>query len=338
MKKHLLSLISFILVLQMVAFVLCAQTQPIYEFKKKISLPTGDARWDYLKMDEAKNRLFVSHGDRVHVVDVRTGSQLTEFDDLKGVHGIALANDFKKGYITNGTDNSITIFDYNTLQVVKTILIEGKKADAILYDAYSKQVYVFNNGSGNAIVINPENDAVIAKVDMGGAPEFGASNNKGSVFNNNEDSNIIFEIDAKSNTIKNKYSILPNKVPTGLAYDAKNNRLFSVCRDPKTLVVVNASNGNIVQTLPIGGGVDAVAYDAALKLVFTSNSEGTVSIFKQESADKYTPLQTLTTQPGLRTMALNPATHEIYLSGADFKEDKKTLVSGSFGVYVYGIK
>ncbi|MBX9733891.1 MAG: hypothetical protein K2X37_07495 [Chitinophagaceae bacterium] len=338
MKKNPFFPISFILVLQMIAFVHFAQSQPVYEFKKKISLPTGDAKWDYLKMDEAKNRLFISHGDRVHVIDVKTNTQLTEFDSLKGVHGIALATDFKKGYITNGTDNSITIFDYNSLEVLKTIKTEGKKADAILYDAYSKQVYVFNNGSGNAIVINPKNDSVIAKIEMGGAPEFGASDNKGSVFNNNEDSNTIFEIDTKSNTIKNKYAILPNKVPTGLAYDAKNNRLFSVCRDPKTLVVLDANNGNMVQTLPIGAGVDAVAYDKKLKLVFTSNGEGTVSIFKQESADIYSLLQTLKTQPGLKTMALNPSTHEIYLSGADFKEDKKTPVSGSFGVYVYGIK
>ncbi|WP_026308800.1 YncE family protein [Spirosoma spitsbergense] len=334
MLTHKRQLITLVLVC-MYSFVL-AQSVPTYSFIKKISLPTGNGKWDYLKMDGERERLFVSHFDRVHIIDLKTDQPIGEITGLKGVHGIALAKDLNKGYITNGADNAITVFDYDTFKVLQTILVTGKKADAILYDKATKQIFVFNNGSGNAVAIDATTDKVVGSVEMGGAPEFAVSNEKGSIFNNNEDTNEIVEIDAKTFAVKNKYAVAPGGVPTGLTYDAATNRLFSVCRKPQMLVVMDASNGKVVQTLPIGGGVDAVVFDKETKLVMASNGQGNVTIVRQESPDTYAVVQTLTTKPGLKTMVHRGTTHRIYLSGADLQADGKTPVPGTFGVYVYG--
>ncbi|MFM9837171.1 MAG: YncE family protein [Cyclobacteriaceae bacterium] len=319
-------------------FILSANAQsPTYKFLKKIDLP-GDGKWDYLKMDGERERLFVSHFDRVHVIDLKTDKPIGEITGLKGVHGVALAKDLNKGYITNGTDNTITVFDYNTFKVLKTITVAGKKADAVMYDTPSKQIFVFNNGSGNAVVINAQTDEVVSVIEVGGAPEFAVADGKGTVFNNNEDTNEVTVIDAKTLKVKNHFSLLPNEVATGLGIDVANNRLFSGCRKTKSLVVLDATTGKIIQTLPIGGGVDAVVYEKDLKLIMTSNGEGNVTIIKQESADKYSVVQTLVTKPGCKTMVHRGTTHNIYLSGADYLEDGKTVKPGTFGVFVYSMK
>ncbi|WP_370727960.1 YncE family protein [Fibrella arboris] len=314
-----------------------AIAQPTYQFLSKISLP-GDGKWDYLKMDGERERLFVSHGDRIHIIDLKTDAPIGEITGLKGVHGIGLAKDLTKGYITNGTDNTITVFDYNTFKVLQTIQVDGKKADAVLYDKFSKQIFVFNNGSGNAIVIDAVTDQVVGKIEMGGAPEFACTNDKGSVFNNNEDTNEIFEIDTKTLTVKHKFSLAPNEVATGLTIDVANNRLFSVCRKTKTLVILDASTGKIIQALPIGGGVDGVIYDKDLKLIITSNGEGSATIVHQDTPDQYRVVQTLATKPGQKTIVHRGTTHRIFLSGADYKEGTKELLPGTFGVSVYGPK
>ena len=320
----------------MASAALSAQEAPAYKFLKKISLP-GDGKWDYLKMDGEMERLFVSHQDRVNIVDIKAEKSIGEITGLNGVHGIALAKELKKGYISNGGNNDITVFDYNTFKVITTVHINGKKADAIMYDKFSNKVFVFNNGSGSAVAIDAATDKVAGEIQLGGAPEFAVSDGKGLVFNNNEDTQEITVIDAKTMKIKTRYSLLPNEVPTGLAIDTDHNRLFSVCRKTKTMVVMDATNGKIIQTLPIGGGVDAVVYEKELKLIMTSNGEGSVTIIKQESADKYNVIQTLTTQKGLKTMVHRGTSHNIYLSGADYDKDGKTVLPGTFGVYVYGI-
>jgi YVTN family beta-propeller protein len=315
------------------SFCVSAQS-PTYQFLKKISLP-GDGKWDYLKMDGERERLFVSHGDRIHIIDLKTDKPVGEITGLNGVHGIGLAKDLNKGYITNGTDNTITVFDYNTFKVLKTLQIEGKKADAVLYDKFSKQVFIFNNGSGNAVVIDAATDKVVGKIEMGGAPEFACTNDKGSVFNNNEETNEIFEIDVKTRTVKNRFSLSPNEVATGLTIDPATNRLFSVCRKTKTMVVLDASTGKVIQTLPIGGGVDGVVFDKDLKLVITSNGEGNATIIHQDTPDTYSVVQTLTTKPGQKTIVHRGTTHSIFLSGADFKDGTKDILPGTFGVSVY---
>jgi YVTN family beta-propeller protein len=309
---------------------------PTYEFSRKISLSSGDGKWDYQKIDDGK--LYVSHADRIHIIDLKSEKQIGEITGLKGVHGIAPVKDLNKGFISNGTDNSITVFDLKTYNVLNTIMIEGKKADAILYDKFSNQIFVFNNGSGNAVVIDPKTEKVVGKIEMGRAPEFAVSNEKGSVFNNNEEINEVFEIDTKTLTVKNKFSLAPNEVPTGLTMDVKNNRLFSVCRKTKTLVVMDASTGKIVATLPIGAGVDGVIYDKKLQLIITSNGEGNATIIRQIDADNYSVSQTLTTQKGQKTIVFDEKNHNIFLTGANYQEDGKTPAPGTFGVSVYSIK
>ncbi len=333
--RSLLNQLFVVIALLSVGLTAVSAQPPAYAFIKKIALP-GDGKWDYLKMDGERERLFVSHGDRIHVIDLKTEQPIGEITGLKGVHGIGLAKDLNKGYITNGTDNTITIFDYNTFKVLQTLTVEGKKADAVLYDKFSKQIFVFNNGSGNAIVIDVNTDKVVGKIEMGGAPEFACTNDKGSVFNNNEDTNEVVEIDVKTRTIKNRFSLAPNEVATGLTIDPATNRLFSVCRKTKTLVVLDAATGKLIQTLPIGGGVDGVVFEKELKLVITSNGEGNVTIIHQDSPDQYRVVQTLATKPGQKTIVHRGTTHRIFLSGADFKEGTKDILPGTFGVSVYG--
>lgn len=316
---------------------LASAQDPTYKFQTKISL-AGDGKWDYLKMDGERERLFVSHFDRVHVIDLNTNKQIGEITGLAGVHGIGLAKDLNKGYITNGTDNKITIFDYNTFKVLKTLTVEGKKADAVMYDTPSKQIFIFNNGSGTAVVIDAVNDKIVGTVNVGGAPEFAVSDAKGTVYNSNEETNEVTLIDTKTLKVKGHFPLAPNKVATGLAIDVEHSRLFSACRDPKTLVVLDATTGKVIQTLPIGGGVDAVVYEKELKLIMTSNGEGNVTIIKQESPDQYKVIQTLITKPGQKTMVHRGTTHNIYLSGAEYMEDGKTPKPGTFGVYIYSMK
>jgi len=320
--------------LLLVNFSLVNAQTPQYKFLKKIPLE-GDGKWDYLKMDGERERLFVSHQDRVHIIDLKTDKAIGVITGLNGVHGIALAKDLEKGYISNGADNTITVFDYNTFKVLKSLVVAGKKADAIMYDSFTKQIFVFNNGSGTAVAINATTDEVAGVIEVGGAPEFAVADGKGTIFNNNEDTNEVTVIDSKSLKVKNHFSLLPNAVATGLAIDVTNNRLFSGCRKTKSLVVLDAGTGKIIQTLPIGAGVDAVVYEKDLKLVMTSNGEGNVTVIKQESADKYNVVQTLVTKPGCKTMVHRGTTHNIYLSGADYEADGKTVKPGTFGVFVY---
>ena len=302
-----------------------------YHFIKKINLegPTG---WDYLTMDN--DRLFVSNDDRVHVVDVKTDSEIGVIQNLHGVHGITLAPEFNKGYISNGTDSTVTVFDYTTLKTLKTIQITGKKANSILYDKVSKRVFVFCSKSDYVVVIDAKTDAILTKIIVGPASEFPATNQKGIIFDNSEDANEITLIDTKKMQVINHFSLGTNKGPTSLEIDLKNNRLFSACRISKTLVVVDALNGKIISTLPIGGGCDGVTYIAEEGLIITANGEGTATIIKQESANKYSVIQTLKTEPRLRTITNNKNNHRIYISGAVF-EGKKGIPN-SFGVYVYG--
>jgi DNA-binding beta-propeller fold protein YncE len=308
---------------------------PSYQFLKKISLPTGDGKWDYMKIEG--DRLFVSHADCIHIINLSTEQQIGEINGLKGVHGIAIVKALSKGYITNGTDNSITVFDLKTFNVLKSITVEGKKADAVLYDPFSNRVFVFNNGSGNAIALDPITDAVVGNIEMGGAPEFAVTNGKGSIFNNNEDSHEVIEFDSKTLTVRNRFALLPNEVPTGLAIDPKNNRLFSVCRKSKTLVVLDAANGKIIATLPIGGGVDGVIYDPKTHLIVTSNGEGNATIVQQNGADNYTVIQTLKTSQGQKTIVFDEKNHQLFLSSANYSEDGKTLLPSTFGVSIYSM-
>lgn len=305
-----------------------------YAFDKKISLP-GDGGYDYLAIDEPNNHLFVSHGTSFHVIDLATEQPIATIDGMKGVHGIAIVNEVNKGFISDGKANAVIVVDLSTFKIIKTIPLTATDEDAIIYDPYSKKVFVFNGDSKNTCVIDPKTLELTKTIDLGGGPEFAVADGKGLVYDNIEDLNSLKVIDTKSMTIKATYPLSPCGAPTGLAFDAANHRLFTGCRTNKGLSVVDTKDGKVITTLPIGAGVDAVIYDAADKLIFVSNGDATTNIIKQESADKYSVIQTLATQPRAKTMAFDKKTKKLYLSAPQFEPGTRKIVPASFAVYVY---
>lgn len=313
---------------------LYAQQSPLYTFDKKIPVP-GEGGYDYIAIDEVNNHLFVSHGTSFNVIDLATEKPIASIDGMKGVHGIAIVNEVNKGFISDGKGNSVVVVDLTSFRILKTISLTATDEDGIIYDPYSKKVLVFNGDSKSACVIDINTLTLTKTIDLGGGPEFAVSDGKGLVFNNIEDLNSLKVIDTKTMTVKATYPLSPCGGPTGIALDPVNNRLFTGCRTNKGLSVVDAGSGKVITTLPIGAGVDAVVYDAANKLIFASNGDATVTIIKQESADKYKVIQTLATQPRAKTMAMDKATKKIYLSAPQFEPGTRKIVPGTFTVYVY---
>ncbi len=325
--------LSFILALGGIA----ANAQGQYILDKTISLP-GDGGYDYLYLNEPTRTLYVSHGTMVHAIDLKTGKLIGTISGMAGVHGVAIVNDLNRGYISDGRANAVIAFDTKTLKIIKSIPISGKGPDAIMYDAFSKKIFAFCGDSNNASVIDPQSLTQMGTVDLGGAPEFAVADGKGLIYNNLEDKSHLDVINSKTLKVTKNYDLAPCGGPTGLALDLKDNRLFTACRENKGLSIVDISTGKVIQTLPIGAGVDAVEYDAVNKLVFVSNGDGTATIFKQESSDKYILLQTLTTQYRAKTMALDPMTHKIYFSVASFEKGTRKTLPNSFKLLVYKAK
>lgn len=313
-----------------------AQTTSVnYHFEKKISVP-GNSWWDYLSIDTIHHRLFVSHGDAVNVINLNKGTVETSITGLKGIHGVAVADDLNKGFISDGEANAVVVFNLTTFKKIKTIPVTGKDPDCIVYDPFSKQVFTFNGDSENATVINARTLKVVSTIPLGGSPEFAVSNNHGRIYNNLTDKNKIVVIDTKSDKIIKSYSITPGDRPTALAIDIAHQRLFTACRKNKGITVLNAVTGKVIATLPIGAGVDAARYDPVTHFIFASAGDGTTTIIREITPDKYQIMQTLKTQEGARTMALDPDTHKIYLSVAQHKEgERRSLVPGTFSVLVY---
>ncbi len=332
MKKIIL---SFAITLSMVALFTnsFAQSKEVYSLEKTIPL-AGDGGFDYLYTDEVDRKLYVSHGNSVHVIDLNIDAPVGIIENLQGVHGIVIVHSVDKGFITDGKNNAVVVFDLKTLKVIKTISLKGKKADAIMYDSYSNKVLAFNNGGTNASVIDIDKLEEVKLIELGGAPEFGVSDGKGKIYNNLEDRNTTVVIDAKTLTVIDSMSVKPSGTPTALGYDAKNKRAFVGCREGQQLVVFNISNKKIVATLPICKAVDAIVFDETTKLIFCSG-DGTTTIIKQNAADKYEVLQTITTKPRAKTMALDKQTHKIYVSSADYEGSTKKVIAGSFALMVY---
>lgn len=306
-----------------------------YAFDKKVPLP-GDGGYDYLVIDEVNNHLFVSHGTSVNVLDLATEQPIASIDGMQGVHGVAVVNGMNKGFISDGKGDAVFVFDLKTFKTLATIPLSGKDPDAIIYDPYSKKIFAFNGHSKNVSVIDPVALKEIKTIGLGGDPEFPVSDGKGLIYDNIEDLSLIKTIDAKTLTVKGDgYSLAPCGGPTGLALDPGNKRLFTVCRQNKGLSVLDIGSGKVTATLPIGGGVDAVIYDAGRKLVFVSNGDGTATIFKQNSADDYSLVQTLTTTYRAKTMALDKKTHKLYFSAPEFDKTTHKPIPGTFAVLVY---
>ena len=290
-----------------------------YALKAKFKI-AGEGGWDYLTFDAPSNRLFISRGTRVQVVDPDNGTLLAEIPETAGVHGIAIANELGKGYTSNGRANSVTAFDMKSLKIISTIATTGgENPDFIAYDAIAKKIIAFNGRSHNASVIDAMTDKLIATIELSGKPEAAVADGKGRMFVNIEDKNEIAAIDTKKNVVVSSWPVPGCDEPAGLDIDTSTRRLFVGCHN-KVLVVLNADDGKVVATLPIGEGVDANAFDSETKLVFSSQGDGTLTIIKEEAASKFTVQQNVTTQRGARTMALNPKSHAVYLVSAEFDE------------------
>lgn len=335
MKKFLTGLLGALLIIS-VSATLHAQDKQ-YVLDKKIALP-GDAGYDYLSIDKVNNRLYVSHGTAVNVVDLATEKVIGTIDGMQGVHGIAIVNKVNKGFISDGRGNAAVAFDLKTLAKVATIPLSNKGADAIIYDPFSDKVLVFNGDANNSSIVDPNTLKQTGTIDLGGAPEFAVSNGKGIVYNNLEDKNSLNIIDTKTMKVVKNYPLAPCGGPTGLALDEKNQRLFTVCRQNKGMSVVDAITGKIITTIAIGAGVDAVAYDPETKLIIISNGDATTTIVKQLSANEYKIVQTLTTQTRAKTLALDTKTHKIYLSVAEYEKGTRKVVPGTFTVLVYKLQ
>ena len=329
-----------------IAFSLPALAPAQYELKQKHVLG-GDGGWDYLTYDATGHRLFISRGTRVMVVDPEKGTVLGEIPDTAGVHGIALAQDLGKGFTSNGRDNSVTMFDLKTLKEISKIKLEGaENPDAILYDAFSKRVFTFNGRSKNASVVDAVKGTFVSNIPLTGKPEFAAADGKGMVFVNIEDTSELTSIDAAKATIANTWKIAGCEDPSGLDMDVKNRRLFAGCHN-KVMAVINADNGKVVATVPIGDGVDANAFDPGTQTAFSSNGDGTLTVVHEDSPDKFTVLQNAATQRGARTMALDTSTHNVYLVTAEIEEappaegqtrPRRTMKPGTFTLLVMSEK
>lgn len=309
-----------------------------YVPEKTIALP-GNGGYDYVYIDQDSHTLYASHGTAVNVVDLQTEKVTgTISGGMKGVHGIAIAPELNRGFISDGKANTVFAFDTKTLQIVKAISISGTDADGIIYDPYSKKIVVFEGDSHAAVVIDPQQMAQVGSIDLGGGPEFAVSNGEGLIYNNLEDKSSLNVIDAKTWKVINTYPLTPCGGPTGLAMDKADNRLFTVCRENKGMSVIDAASGKVLQTLPIGTGVDAVVYDPATKLIIASNGDGSATVFKQNSADDYSLLQTLKTQYRAKTLAIDLSTHKLYFSVADFQPGTKKQVPDTFKLLVYKLQ
>ncbi len=288
-----------------------------YHQLKKITIG-GEGGWDYLIADASSGRVYVSHGTEVDVVDTKTGEVASKITGLHGVHGIALAPEFNRGFISNGQSSTVTIFDLKTLDKIGEDVAAGKNPDAIIYDPSSKRVFAFNGRSSDATAIDAKDGKVAGTIPLEGQPEFAAADGKGHVYVNIENKSEVVDIDAKKLAVEHRWSLAPCEEPSGMAMDTKTRRIFSGCHN-KMVAVLNADTGKVVATPAIGEGVDATAFDPDTKYVFNSCGDGTLSIAHEDSPDKYTVVEQVKTTPRARTMALDTKTHNVYLSIAEFE-------------------
>ncbi len=298
-----------------VFFTIGALAQTHY-VSKKIST-TGNEGWDYLSVDEINQHLFVSHGNSVNVIDLKTDKTIAVIPNTNGIHGIAIANDLNKAFITDGKDNAVTIINLTTFELIEKVAIEGQKPDAVLYDLFSHKVLTFNAKSKDATALDATTNKIIKTIALGGKPEFPATNTKGLIYVNIEDTNEIKTINATTLEVVNTWSIAPGEEPSGLALDLETNRLFSVCGN-KLMIIVDATTGKILDKLPIGDGCDGVALDPEKKLIYSSNGEGTITVVKEQNANSFSVIETIPTQKGARTIAIDKSTHKLYLSSAEY--------------------
>ena len=319
-----------------------AAAAPGYHVTKTFKVG-GEGGWDYLNADASARRLYISRGTHVIVLDLDSGANVGDIPDTQGVHGIALAPELGKGFTSNGREGTVTIFDIKTLKPVGEKVKAGENPDAILYDPATKRVFTFNGRSQDSTAIDAASGKVLGTIKLDGKPEFAASDAKGEIFVNIEDKSELVAIDPAKLEVKSKWPLAPCTEPSGLAIDRKHRRLFVGC-DNKMMAVVDADSGKVLATPAIGEGVDATAFDEETGLAFASCGEGTMTVVKEESADKFSVAETVKTEQGARTMALDTKTHTAYTvtakfgpppaATADNPHPRRTILPDSFVVLV----
>jgi len=286
-----------------------------YHMVKKITLG-GEGGWDYFTVDPATHRIFIPRQTHMLVLDP-DGKVLSDMPNFKGTHAVDFAPELKRGFTSNGGAHSVTIFDMGTLQIIKEVAIPNRNPDAILYDPASKRVFAFNDGKDHeATAIDAKTGEVVGSIPIDGKLETGQADGAGRVYVNNEDKNEIAQIDSKTLKVLNNWPIAGCNEPAGLAIDTAHKRLFAGCHN-QVIAVVDYTNGKVVATIPIGTGVDANRYDPGTGLVFASCGDGTITVAHEDSPDKYTVVQTIMTQRGARTMALDTKNHNVYTVTAE---------------------
>ena len=299
----------------------------------------GEGGWDYLTLDQASHRLFVTRGTHVQVLDTAGDSLVGDIPNLNAVHGVAVVTEVGHGFTSNGRDSSVTVFDLQTLATVATVKLAARNPDAILYEPVSKRVFTFNGGSASATAIDPATNAVVGTVALDGRPEFAAADGHGRIFVNLEDSSAVACFDARTLRVLSRWPLAPGEEPTGLAIDREHHRLFSACANKK-LVVLDSESGRVVAVVAIGDRCDGVAFDEALQNIVTTNGDGTLSVIHEDSPQRFRKVADVPTQRGARTVALDPVTHRVYSCTAEFGETppataeqphpRPKLVTGSF--------
>jgi len=312
-----------------------------YKIVQQIHLE-GDGFWDYLNADDATGMLYVSHGKMVHVVDMKTGKNVATITDVNGVHGIAIAPEFNKGFISNGADSNVTIFNTKDFSVIEKVAVTGKNPDAILYEPFTKTIITWNGRSSNATVIDVKTDKVIQTISLAGKPEAAVSDGKGKVFVNIEDKNEVSMINVKTWKVEQTWSISPGEGPSGLALDIENHRLFSAT--DKLMVILDSETGKVITTLPTGGRVDGAGFDPGLKRAYSSCGEGELTVIQEDSPNSFKVLTNVPTQVGARTISVSAKTHRVYVPTAEFgptpektadnPRPRPALKSGTFTVLV----
>ena len=302
------------------------QTPATYRVTDRYPIP-GVGGFDYVTLDSTARRLYVSHGTQVEVLDADNGKLVGTIPDTPGVHGAAIASEFKHGFTSNGRENKVSMFDPTTLQLIKKIDV-GKGPDGIYYDERTKRVFTNNHGSHDVTAIDAATGDVVGTVKVSGDGEQAVIGKDGLIYLNSEDTAEVVVFDPKSLEVKNRFPIGVAKTPTGLAYDPKTNRLFIGCRDEPKMVVMDAATGKVVNTYPIGKGVDFAGFDPSASLIFFSCGDGTLSIFHEKSANEYEDAGPVKTQPSAKTMAFDAKTKRIFLPAAEYLETPATEPGG----------
>lgn len=343
MKSRVLSSLFILVAVLSISLKGQAQPSPGYHLLKKFVLG-GEGGWDLLAVDSAAHRLYISRATHVMVVDTDSGAIVGDIANTPRVHGIAIAPEFGKGFITNGGDATVTIFDLNSLKPSSQVKV-GQNPDAILYDPVSKRIFAFNGNSKDATAIDAGTGTVAGTIALGGKPELAVADERGQVYVNLEDKSQIVAIDSRKLKIEATWPLAPCEEPTGIAMDRKHRRLFVTCSN-KLMAVVNADNGKLVTTLPIGSGVDGAAFDSDKQLAFSSNGDGTLTVVREDSPDKFSVAENVVTQRGARTLDLDQKTYRVFLVTAEFgptpaptverPRPRPPMLPGTFTLLVFG--